>query len=62
MIKMMEVVGNSNQSFEEAVKGTVEKLIESGEKVHWFEIIGEKGTEEEQVEFQAKINVGVESK
>ena len=62
MIKMKEVVGISSQSFEEAVKETVEKLIESGEKVHWFEIIGEKGAEEEPAEFQAKINVGIESK
>lgn len=58
MIKMMEVTGHSNQSFEEAIKGTMEKLIESGEKVHWFEIKEEK--EAEPAEFQVKIKAGVE--
>ncbi len=58
MIKMMEFVGNSNQSFEEAIKGTVEKLIESGEKVHWFEIKEER--EAEPADFQVKIEAGVE--
>ncbi|MEQ8187084.1 MAG: dodecin domain-containing protein [Candidatus Eremiobacterota bacterium] len=58
MIKMMECVGNSHQSFEEAVKETVEKLIESGEKIHWFEIKEEK--EAEPAEFQVKIKAGVE--
>lgn len=55
---MMEFVGNSNQSFEEAIKGTVEKLIESGEKVHWFAIKEER--EAEPSEFQVKIEAGVE--
>jgi hypothetical protein len=64
MIKMIEVVGISRLGFAEAVKETIEKLIESGEKVYWFEIVEERGAVKEgkNIEFQVKIKVGVESK
>lgn len=63
MIKMMEVVGISNSSFSDAVKSVVKKLLQSGHKVYWFEVIEQRGAvKSEEVEFQVKVNVAVEAK
>lgn len=64
MIKMMEVVGISPLGFSEAVKDTIEKLIESGEKIHWFEIIEQRGAVQDGKlkEYQVKLKAGVEAR
>lgn len=62
MLKMLEVVGISSVGFTEAVKEAIEKLIEAGEKVHWFEITEQRGAVKDGKlkEFQVKVKVGVE--
>ena len=62
MFKMIEVVGSSNEGFSEAVKDTVEQIIKQGEKVHFFEVIEQRGAvrEGQFKEFQVKIKVAVE--
>ena len=62
MIKMMEVVGVSSSSFSDAVKSVVNKLLKAGHKVYWFEVVEQRGAmRNENIEFQVKVNVAVES-
>ena len=64
MLKMVEVIGRSNQGFSEAVKDTIKQLLDSGEKIHFFEVIEQRGAvrEGQLKEFQVKIKVSVEPK
>jgi flavin-binding protein dodecin len=63
MIKMMEVVGISNTSFSDATKSVVNKLLQAGHKVYWFEVVEQRGAVKgEGIEFQVKVNVAVEHK
>ena len=64
MLKMMEVVGRSSEGFSEAVKDTIKQIIDSGEKVHFFEVIEQRGSirEGQLKEFQVKMKVAVEPK
>jgi len=43
MFKMLEVVGSSQAGFSEAVKDAVEQVLEFGEKVHFFEVVEQRG-------------------
>ena len=62
MIKMMEVVGVSGSSFSDAVKSVVNTLLKAGHKVYWFEVVEQRGAmRNENIEFQVKVNVAVES-
>ena len=62
MFKMIEVVESSPESFSEAAKAAVNKVLQSGEKVHFFEVIEQRGAVREGKfkEFQVKIKVAVE--
>jgi flavin-binding protein dodecin len=61
MLKMIEVVGTSDQSWAAAAKSAVEKLIAAGEKVHFFVLLEDRGTVKAgKVEFQAVVKVAVE--
>ena len=62
MLRMIEVIGSSEVSYSEAVKSAVQQLIDAGEKVHFFEVIEQRGAVREGrfKEFQAKIKVAVE--
>lgn len=62
MLKMIEIIESSSEGFSEAVKNAVQKLIESGEKVHFFEVIEQRGAVRESKfkEYQVKIKVAVE--
>ncbi len=62
MLKMMEVVGTSPLGFSEAVKNGIEKLLESGEKIHFFQVVEQRGAvrEGKLKEFQVIIRVAVE--
>lgn len=64
MFRMLEVVGRSEKSFSEAVKSAVEEMISSGEKVHFFEVIEQRGAVREGKfkEFQVKVKIAVEMK
>jgi dodecin len=62
MLRMIEVIGSSEVSYSEAIKSAVQQLINAGEKVHFFEVIEQRGAVREGrfKEFQAKIKVAVE--
>jgi len=62
MFKMIEVVGVSPAGFSEAVKDGVDKVLTSGEKVHFFQVLEQRGAvrEGEFKEFQVVIRVATE--
>jgi len=62
MLRMIEVIGSSEVGYSEAVRNAVQQLIDAGEKVHFFEVIEQRGAVREGRfrEFQAKIKVAVE--
>jgi flavin-binding protein dodecin len=62
MFKMIDVVGVSLAGFSEAVKEGVDKVLASGEKVHFFQVLEQRGAvrEGELKEFQAIIRVATE--
>jgi len=62
MLKMIEVIGSSPASFSEAVRGAVQELLDEGAKVHFFEVLEERGAvrEGKLKEFQVKLKVAVE--
>lgn len=61
MILMMEVVGISNAGYSEAVNSAVEKLMDGGHKVYWFEIVEQRGAVKDgDIEYQVKVKVAVE--
>jgi flavin-binding protein dodecin len=59
---MIEVIGSSEIGYSEAVKSAVQQLIDAGEKVHFFEVIEQRGAAREGrfKEFQVKVKVAVE--
>jgi len=62
MFKMIEVVGVSPAGFSEAVKDGIDKVLESGEKVHFFQVLEQRGAVRngELREFQVIIRVATE--
>jgi len=61
MFKMIEVVESSNLSYSDAVKVAIEKLKDRGSKVHFFELIEQRGAlRSDKIEFQVKLKVAVE--
>ncbi|NIM60008.1 MAG: dodecin flavoprotein [Candidatus Aminicenantes bacterium] len=62
MLKMVDVVGVSPKGFSEAVKDGVNKVLASGEKVHFFQVIEQRGAirDGELKEFQVVIRVATE--
>ncbi len=63
MLKMLEVVGSSEAGFSEAVKDAVEQVLGSGEKVHFFEVVEQRGSVRAGKfrRFQVKLKVAVEA-
>jgi flavin-binding protein dodecin len=62
MLKMIEVVGTSEISYSEAVKSAVNVLLGSGEKVHFFQVIEQRGAvrDGKLKEFQVVLKVAIE--
>jgi hypothetical protein len=62
MFKMIDVVGVSPGGFSEAVKNGVEKVLASGEKVHFFQVLEQRGAvrDGELKEFQVVVRVAAE--
>ena len=62
MVKVIEVLGSSEESFSEAVKATVNQRIASGENVSNFEVVEQRGTVRggKFKDFQVKLRVAVE--
>ena len=62
MFKMIEVVESSNLSYSDAVKLAIEGLKDKGHKIHFFELIEQRGAlRSDDIEYQVKIKVAVES-
>ncbi len=62
MFKMVDVVGVSPAGFSEAAKDGVDRVLKSGEKVHFFQVLEQRGAvrEGELKEFQVVIRVATE--
>jgi flavin-binding protein dodecin len=62
MFRMIDVVGTSPLGFSEAVKDGVERVLKSGEKVHFFQVLEQRGAVRngQLKEFQVIIRVAVE--
>ena len=62
MLRFIEVVGASPLGYTEAVREAVESLIARGERVHFFQVVEERGSVREgQIrEFQVVLKVAVE--
>jgi len=62
MLKMIEVIGRSELGYSEAVRQTIQELLDQGEKIHFFEVVEERGAVRDGrfKEFQVKIKVAVE--
>ncbi|GAB4168366.1 MAG: hypothetical protein Kow00108_01490 [Calditrichia bacterium] len=59
MMKIVEIVGVSSESYSDAVKKAVEEFSNSGNKVLWFEVVEHRGAmRNDKVEFQAVIKIG----
>jgi len=63
MLRMTEVVGISDEGYSEAVRDAVGKLAASGEKIHFFEVIEQRGSvrDGKLKEFQVVVKIAVES-
>jgi len=62
MLKMIEVIGTSPQGYSEAVKNAIEEMTRVGNKVHFFEVIEQRGAVREGKikEYQVKLKIAVE--
>ncbi len=62
MLRMVEVVGISEEGYSEAVREAVRNLTSSGEKIHFFEVIEQRGSVRggKLKEFQVIIKAAVE--
>jgi len=62
MLRMLEVVGTSDKGFSEAVNNAVEELSKKGEKMHFFEVVEQRGAVREGKikEYQVKVKIAVE--
>lgn len=62
MFRMIDVVGTSPLGFSEAVKDGVERVLKSGEKVHFFQVLEQRGAvrDGQLKEYQVIIRVAVE--
>ncbi len=62
MLKMIEVVGVSPVGFSEAVKEAVEQVLQTGERIHFFQVMEQRGAvrEGKLKEFQVILRVAVD--
>jgi flavin-binding protein dodecin len=62
MLKMIEVVGVSPVGFSEAVKEGVEQVLQTGERIHFFQVMEQRGAvrEGKLKEFQVVLRVAVD--
>jgi flavin-binding protein dodecin len=63
MLKMIEVVGISAEGFSEAAAKAIGTLIAQGEKIHFFQVVEQRGSvrDGKLKEFQAIIKVAIET-
>lgn len=63
MLKMIEVVGTSPSGFSEAVRDAVDRLLAEGAKIHFFQVVEQRGSvrEGKLSEFQVVLKLAVEA-
>lgn len=63
MLRFVEVVGTSHLGYSEAVRDAVERYVKSGEKVHFFQVVEQRGSvrEGKLQEFQVVLKIALES-
>ena len=64
MLKMLEVVGVSPEGFSAAVHSGVQRVIDSGETVHFFEVVEQRGAvrDGKLKEYQVTLKIAVDMK
>jgi flavin-binding protein dodecin len=61
MFKMLEVVESSEVSYSDAVKKAIDGLKAKGSKVHFFELVEQRGAlRPDNIEYQVKVKAAVE--
>ena len=62
MLRMLEVIGTSSEGFSEAVNNAVGELSKKGEKMHFFEVVEQRGAVRDGKikEYQVKVKIAVE--
>ncbi|MBP7564058.1 MAG: dodecin domain-containing protein [Candidatus Cloacimonetes bacterium] len=61
MLRMIEVVGVSEISYENAVKNAINELISNNYNIHFFNVIEHRGSyRDEKIQFQAVLKVAVD--
>lgn len=58
--KILEIVGSSTESIEDAVRGAVNKASKTVRNMHWFEVIETRGHIEDGdvAHFQVTLKIG----
>lgn len=58
--KLIEVVGTSGTSIDDAIRGAIERASKTVDDLRWFEVKEIRGSmdAEDRVEFQVKVNLG----
>jgi flavin-binding protein dodecin len=58
--KILEIVGSSNESSDDAIRGAIAKANESVRNMNWFEVVETRGHIEEGavVHFQVTLKIG----
>lgn len=58
--KIIEIVGSSTQSIEDAIRGAIAKASETVHKLGWFEVVETRGHIEEGkvAHFQVHLRIG----
>ena len=59
LYKSIELVGTSNDSFDDAVKTAVKRARKTLRNLQWFEVVEQRGNiaAEDHIEFQVKVRV-----
>ncbi len=62
MLEMIEVIGISAHGFSEAVQNAIEHVNATGRKIHFFEVVEQRGAVREGLlkEFQIKLKIALE--
>jgi flavin-binding protein dodecin len=63
MFRILEIDGTSSEGYSEAVRSTIERLLDAGENVSYFEVVEQRGAVRDGKfkEYQVKLKVAVES-
>jgi flavin-binding protein dodecin len=58
--KILEIVGSSNESSDDAIRGAIAKANESVRNMNWFEVVETRGHIEDGavVHFQVTLKIG----